>query len=452
MSQSCLTLNIKPQYVLDWGKTLDFCRKLDPVAIVASIDSMNAANRVNELAAALPNAEILGRYIFSQDGGMHLKPQAEGDTRQWIVSPNDALNAWGSMGINIDGTTRRKLYLINEPQATKAAADDIARLVQWTLEAIALATTRGISLCILNFGVGHPALLSYGEYDARFDDVLTAISKQRDMHALGMHVYSPADSFGRLDGMIARCHTLGITSPRVHITEYGFDAGSGGDPLNGYKSRGYSGSQFAAWEADKIKNVYNAYFSDDVLQSVATFVWGGGADWKNFDVEPDLDWQTTIIAAKDKGDLTIEKKPVTKPFLTPMPQPSDVSDAIRIRVTNVLGINLRSGASTDYQQAGMLHKGDEVTLYRTPFKQDASKQVWRWVDVSPTLGGWVCADVLTFEPVTPPVIVTPPPVITPPVSAYSRLYAAQLKVAQAQFELAQLYKQLDEETKMDRAA
>ena len=144
------------------------------------------------------------------------------------------------------------------------------------LEAINLANERGISLCIANFGVGHPALLGNGEYDARFDDVLTLLSKHRDKHSLGIHVYQPADTFTRLDGLVKRCKSLGITPPRVHITESGFDVGSAGDTYNGYRSRGYSGSQFAAFQIDKLKNVYSSYITDDVLQSVATFCWGGG--------------------------------------------------------------------------------------------------------------------------------------------------------------------------------
>jgi hypothetical protein len=410
--QSRLTINCMPQYSADFGKLTAFLRSLDPSAIVVSIDSMNAANRVYELQKALPNAKIIARYVFPQDGGMHTKPQAAGDLRKYVVSPLDAINAWGDLGR--DG---RMLYLANEPQANGATQDDIGRLSAWLLESIAIAGDRGISLCVANFGVGHPALMGNGEYDARFDDVLTALSKNRERHALGMHVYQPADTFTRLDGLIKRCKTLDITPPRVHITEAGFDAGSGGDALNGYRSRGFSGQQFAAFMVDKVKNVYAPYIADDVLQSVAVFCWGGGASWKNFDVESDIDWQTTILDAANKGLLSVPSKPVTKPFLTPVPMPTDAGSAIRIRVTNTQGINLRSGPSTDYQTAGSLENGHEVTLYQVPFKQASNGQLWRWVSVDEKLGGWVNSDALTYVAVVvapPPVIPLPAPAETPP--------------------------------------
>lgn len=408
---SRLTVNCLPQYSADYGKLTVFLRSLDPSAIVISIDSMNAANRVYELQQTLPKAQVIARYVFPQDGGMHTKPQAANDTRKYVVSPLDAINAWGNLG-----NGGRMLYLANEPQANGALQDDIARLSAWTLEAINLANERNIRLCVLNFGVGHPALMGSGEYDARFDDVLTALSKNRDQHALGMHVYQPADTFTLLDGLIKRCKTLGITPPRVYITEAGFDAGSGGDALNGYRSRGFSGQQFAAFMVDKVKNVYAPYIADDVLQSVAVFCWGGEHSWHNFNVETDTDWQTTILDAANKGLLSVPSKPVTKPFLTPVPMPTDAGSAIRVRVTNTLGINLRSGHSTDYQTAGSLNKGDEVTLYQVPFKQASNGQVWRWVSVNDTLGGWCCTDVLTYEVVViapPPVIPLPPPAPEP---------------------------------------
>lgn len=391
---SRLTINVMPQYVANWAKVWGFLRLLEPVAVVVGIDDMKAANRVYELQSALPNTLIIGRYIFSQDGGMHLKPD---DSRKYIVSPLDALSSWGDLGKG-----GRMLYLLNEPQANGALQDDIARLSAWMLEAISLASERGIRLCIGNFGVGHPMLMGNGEYDARFDDVLTALSKTRDSHALGMHVYQPADTLTRLEGLIKRCKTLGIQPPRVHITEAGFDAGSGSDPLNGYRSRGYSGTQFGLFQVDKVKNVYSPYMTDDVLQSVATFCWGNDASWKNFNVESDTDWQATVLDAANKGYLSVTTKAVTKPFLTPMPKPTDAASPTRVRVTNTVNVNLRSGASTDYQTAGSLKKGDEITLYQTPFKQATNGQVWRWVDVSETIGGWVCSDVLTYEAITPP--------------------------------------------------
>lgn len=315
MPQSRLTINCLPQYTADIGKLLRFLRSLDPVTVVCGIDSMNAADRIYEIQAALPNTKVIGRFIFNGDGGMHLKPQAVGDNRKYIVSPLDALDevkGWGKLGK--DG---RMLYLLNEPMLNGASDADVARLSTWMIEAMSLATQRGISLCIGNFGVGHPALNANGEYDPRLDDVLIALSAAREQHTLGIHVYQPADVTTRLEGMVKRCKTLGIPYCRVHITEAGFDVSAGSGALNGYRSRGYSGSQFAAFQIDKMENAYGSYIEGDVLQSVATFVWGGEASWHNFNVEPDTDWQAAILDAESKGllSVTTSTTPAYKPSL-----------------------------------------------------------------------------------------------------------------------------------------
>jgi len=402
MTLSRLTLNIQCSYVQDWGRTLEFARKLDPVAIIACIDNMSAKNRVIELQQALPHAQVIGRYIFPQDGGMHLKPQAVGDTRQWIVSPEDALNTWGELGK--DG---RMLYLLNEPLVNGASDGDMARLSSWLIEAITLASERNIKLLVGNFGVGHPALASNNEYDPRLDDVLKAITAHRDNVALGIHLYAPADTYTRIDGLIKRCKTLAIEPPKIHVSEFGFDAGSGGDALNGYKSRGISGVQFATWATDKIKNVYNHYFADDILQSVAVFCWGSEASWKPFNVETDLAWQATILDAASKGLLSVPTKPTTKPFMTPVPKPPTAAGALKIRVKNAV-INVRSGNGTEYQASGELKTGQEVTLYGFPVKKDTQGLNWQWIDIDEVLGGWVCTSVLQWEKVDPPVIILPP--------------------------------------------
>jgi len=406
---SRLTVNCLPQYSADYGKLTVFLRSLDPSAIVISIDSMNAANRVYELQQTLPKAQVIARYVFPQDGGMHTKPQAANDTRKYVVSPLDAINAWGNLGKG-----GRMLYLANEPQANGALQDDIARLSAWTLEAINLANERNISLCVLNFGVGHPALMGSGEYDARFDDVLTALSKNRERHALGMHVYQPADTFTRLDGLIKRCKTLGITPPRVHITEAGFDAGSGGDALNGYRSRGFSGQQFAAFMVDKLKNVYAPYIADDVLQSVAVFCWGGEHSWKNFNVESDTDWQTTILEAANKGLLTVPTKPLHPAYTIPAAVAggryvvSFLSDFINVRPAPIV---------TGTAPLTTLESSNVVTFLE---RMEQGEQFWDKVRTDNGIEGWISRQdgkvlytaLATSTP--PPVIPLPAPAPEPP--------------------------------------
>lgn len=422
MTQSRLTVNVNCSYVKDWNKTITFLKALDPVAVVAVIDNKANRNRVHEIKQALPNAKIIVRCIIVVEGGkqldgaMHLKPK---DANYWLVSPGNFLDEWGEFGK--DGYS---LSYFNEPQTSDASAEDVARQVQHMIETIGLATQRNISLVVGNWGVGQAPT------DSRFDDVYEIVSKQRDLHSLGCHLYAPVDTFHAIEHVITRSKAKGFAYPRIYVTEFGFDNAGAGDTLNGYRSRGISGVQFADWCKDKIANVYNGYLRDGILEAVAVFGWGYAVSYPAFDVETDTDWQTTILDAHTKGLLTVPNKPVTKPFITPMPKPIDATDAIKVRITNAIGINLRSGAGTEYQVSRTLAKGSEVTLYRSPFKQDTTTQVWRWVEVSETEGGWINTDAASYELITPvgvvtgastsldnmPVVITLPPPTTNEVS------------------------------------
>ena len=405
MSQSRLTVNVQASYAADFGKLLSFLKSLDPVAVVVCIDNMSAINRVKEIQQALPAAKIIGRYVFEQDGGMHLQPQAAGDMRKYIVSPLDAINAWQELG-----REGRMLYLLNEPQANGASQENIKRLSDWMLEAIKIASERGISLVLGNFGVGHPALLGNGEYDARFDDVLTALSKNRDTVALGMHVYQPADTFTRLDGMVKRCKMLGIKPPRVHITEAGFDAGSADDMLNGYKSRGFSGAQFAGFLIDKLKNVYSPYIADDVLQSIAVFCWGNEASWKNFNVENDIDWQSTVLDAATKGTLSMATKP-----LPPMYTVDPVTVGMKYKVNTPLDyIRLHTAPLVEATEVTKIYSGAIVTVVGETLA--AQGQYWREVMTADGKRGFFSMqDGHVGMIYAPDVVITPAPEPAPPV-------------------------------------
>jgi len=318
MTQSRLTINVQCSYVADWGKTLDFLRQLNPVAVVACIDNMSAKNRIDELKRELPNTQVIARCIIivhdngvqkELDGGMHLAPQAPGDTNHYVVSPDNFLNTYHELGEN--GLI---LSYMNEPMIAGATDMVIDRQVAHILETVEKATTRGISLCVGNWGVGHyltPA----------FDNVLRLMSKYRDKHTLGIHLYAPIDTLTALTMVTSRCTTLGIKPPRIHVSEYGYDSSSPTDQLNGYKSRGYTGLQFATWQKVAINNVYKYLFVDDILQSVATFTWGNEVSWKNFNVETDADWQKEILDFAQRGALTVDKSPTPAPIPAPVPVP-----------------------------------------------------------------------------------------------------------------------------------
>lgn len=424
MAQSRLTLNVNCQYVKDWTKTLAFLKRLDPVAVVAVIDDMASRNRIYEIKQALPNAKITGRCVIvvkdngqekQLDGSMHLQPQGAGDTRHYIVSPVSFIDAYGELGRN-----GLRLAYMNEPQATNASQENIARMVQHMIETIAYANETNTSLEVGGFGVGHPMILPSGQLDARFDDVLTLVSKHRDRHVLAIHLYAPVDTFKMIDAIIARCKALGIKPCRIVVSEFGFDTSGSGDPLNGYKSRGYTGEQFADWCTDKIKNLFQPYIAEGILEYVAVFGWGYDASFPHFDTETDLGWQGRIIEAKDAGKLTINAQATTP--LTPNYTPVEFVAGKQYKVVAGALRNLRGQPSTGTTEiVGKVSGGDVVTaLEQKIVGADYWWKITKTVTspetgTTATITGWLSHDNQSVKFIREPEPVDdPPPVALPP--------------------------------------
>jgi hypothetical protein len=199
---------------------------------------------------------------------------------------------------------------------------------------------------------------------------------------------------------------------------------------------------------DKIKNVYSPYILDDVLQSVAVFCWGNDVSWKAFNVENDLEWQSAILEAKEKGLLSIG---TSTPIPLPPPKPVVVPAPAYIGIPKTLTIaggsawNLRTEPDIQADIVGHVKVGEAIKLYSSTIQPNGGNNFYFVERLTPpaneSAAGWL-AYVL---PATKP--------LPAPPTAYARLYTAHLKVAQAAFELATLYKELDEETnKLGNAA
>lgn len=442
MAQSRLTINLKCHKVDDWGATRQFLRDLDPVEVVAAIDNLNDFNRILEIQHDLPNAKVHARPIIQvngveYDGAMHLTPLAPGDDRHYLISPGDFLNMFGDMGRG-----GLSLYCLNEPSG-EVDQQTIAQLVQWIIECIGLANQRGIALTILNFGVGHPRLINNeSEWDARFDDVLELLSKYRQ-HTLGIHLYAPADTFGRLDAMIARCKRIngGIRPPSTAITEFGYDT-HGGSKQNGYRTRGLTGEQYAAWQLDHVRNVYSPYIRAGVVTSIATFIWGDNASWAAFNVENDGGWRDAILTAKREGKLTFNAQATTP--ITPNYTPVEFVAGKQYKIEAGAVRNLREQPSTGTTKiVGSVVGGDVVTALEQ--KIVGSDYWWKITitrvsivtDTTVTTTGWLSHDGASVKFVREPEPVdNPPPVGLPPAflevtAEYAmRMHVSTLKIVE----------------------
>lgn len=314
--QSPLSINVKPWSVKDWPSCLKFLKQLNPSVVVVAVDQMDHFNRVLETQDALPTTKIIARFIDEEhDGSLHLKPQASGDNRKYIVSPVDFLNTYGVFGKN-----GRSLYYFNEPSG-EVNGDDITRLVSHCIETMDLAATpeRDISLTILNWSVGHPLLTADGlELDKRLDPILFKLNQHRERHLYGLHLYAPADLQGRLNALKRTCDRLKISLPRIVVTEFGFDK-SANDGKNGFKTRGYDGQSFAEWQVAQLRNIYKPWVESGDLLGLTTFIYGDDASWKNFNVETgnagevSTAWRDAILNAKQMGLLDMQPEAPTLP-------------------------------------------------------------------------------------------------------------------------------------------
>lgn len=415
MAQSRLTLNINCSYVRDWNRTLDFLRRLDPIAVVAVIDNMSNKNRILEIQQALPYAKIIARCVIvvrddgvqkELDGSMHLAPQGKDDHNHYIVSPVNFLGKWGELGQG-----GLSLSYMNEPMIAKAQPADITRQVTHMLETIDLATQRNISLVCGNWGIGH-------KLDERFDDVIEMVGKHRELHSLGVHGYAPVDIIDCVDVIIARCKARNFAQARIHLTEFGWDTTGPDDPLNGYKSRPSvnTGVKYGNWEVDKVVNVYKPYFERGDIDSIATFGWGYAASFPNDDVETDPDWQATILTAANKGLLSVNvtqpQKPVT--VITPPPY-KGIGKSLTLGGSS--SWNLRAEGEINGQIIGSIKIGEVITLYTSTIQSNGGHN-WYFVERAhapegESISGWI-AYVLPATGNLPPVT-EPPPVVVPPV-------------------------------------
>lgn len=418
-----LGANIHLRYLKSPGTLIARLRPYQSSTHVVMVDDPDAPGKedqtkyIIETARQLPETRIVARVKHRMDGGFHTKPQTS--PVDWVASPDDFLNKWQHLGV--DNMT---LYALNEPDdgidgQGVIDKDQVDRLNNWFVEVAEKAAERGVSITGPNFGKGIPALAADGAWHSAFDPILHVLSKHRGLHFMGLHEYGPEEDpfhLGRYKAMLRRCDQLGLAYPRIIFTEFGVDkADSGDQTINGYKSRGWSGTYYVNWKIDKLKRIYAPQIAAGIIVGVDVFSMGASSpEWNPFNVEEDGGYWAELTRAQQRGDLMR-----TKPITQFVPKPENARTPLQIKIVTETMRIIRSGPGTHFNDDGEVKPNQVVTLWDFPVVADGQKRNWKWVDLTPDRGGWMCVSdieikvIETFPPDPIPPIATPAPVPAP---------------------------------------
>lgn len=316
-----LSVNILAQFLQNRQAVLDFLVQLQPTAVLV-MDDMGMAQQIKTL---LPNCIVVHRTYHPDDAEFHMK---------WTPTQfADAYLANVPQGIVVQ--------VLNEP----SGYSNLPNLAGWCSSVMSIASGRGIRVCVPNFGVGHPTETP----GTQLDGLWTAFGLFPE-HYLGVHEYFQQDPVGeqpfhikRWQSAVIRCQQLGITPPKIIVTEAGRDVGGGHD---GWKVV-FSESVYAS----KLQQQATLYKNTPVVGMCVFCVGkGGGNRWETFDIE-------TAGTVKQSMIDWNRSNPVSQTI----PAPS--SGGIPATLTTIPGdfINVRNQPNgTDI---GDLLKGDVVTYF-----------------------------------------------------------------------------------------
>lgn len=423
---------------LDLGKTLAYWTPFSSAAHVVTINNVNDKGRIFEAQQQLKPSLIVARCILTVkeygqdkelDGALHTKPQGAGDTNYYLVSSENYMNFLEPMA-----EQKAVLYWGNEPSGE---VDTITfdRLVKHTVEGIALADERKYQLCVMNWSVGHPLTID-GKADKRLIPILNALQNARMRHYWGMHLYAPTDTYKAVEALEALCNTEGIEMPPVIITEWGFDAGFAGDPLNGYKTRKINGEQLGDFSLDAVKNKLRRFFENGTIIAIVGFCEGGSPKQEAFNYGNDPGYKNRLVKALQSGEvnLSIKRQTATIPKYYPNIPPLNLEYPHLYKVTLPKGIEYRNVRVLNEEASddcGKIYDGNLVQIWDSPREMDNLMRHWQYCEIVSGLSagqkGWLFIDGIQLTPTLPqdtpktttevPVVIVPPapaPVVVPP--------------------------------------
>lgn len=371
-----MSLNVHLGYA-NTSKSLATIARLRPATVLAYLDNKSHAWILNEIEKVNPQGKLVVRFFHRDDYRFH----HAGPDGGYIMSPQTFLREYGFL----QNGNRRWIQAMNEPSGYDANAP---RLDAWFTELMNLST---FPLAVYNFGTGHPAE-SNGQWTSIFDGSLRTLSKFRYRDIASLHEYGlgPNYRIGRFNQYLSRCRSLGISPAQFVITEHGVDASYDGDPLNGWKSRGWSQVEYF----ENLMMWYNGYYRNAVLNKqllgLHIFSFGNSGGWENFDIE-NADTLINLLVSQGPKDLvTVNAVNAYPPLL-----PSESPMWKRYKITLPNGpVNVRSIPTTAGNvPIGLVTTAQMIDAYESPL-------ITTWVQVKLMDGtrGWMSKGHIRLEP------------------------------------------------------
>lgn len=370
---------------------------------------MDDLGLAHELTHALPNSIIIYRD-WSLGDGRHLTmgPDTFIDicNRQY----NGAKNLW--------------FYTTNEQGFSPNNMD-------WHLRVLRESPSH-LRFVGVNPAVGtYPDSASGWEYAEHF---LRTISTQRDRFILGLHEYAaavpvsgmpnfnnriqnwngltlPAYHCGRFRYLEQFCASKGFPSPRIIMTEHGFDdlmdpgtkswtstlrVAAGYENIRGWKSLKdqwldwYGGSK--GWSPERalfegLKWMDQNLYAKSAVEAQLIYCWGSNGDpsWDQFDISNAKEFHDAWIAYSSGSSTPLPTVPLPGPAPSFPPQPIVTGDSYAVDVPQQY-VNLRDTPAIPSNIIGRINEGEVVVALE---QKRVGNEYWTQVESGIGLVGWI---------------------------------------------------------------
>lgn len=252
--------------------------RIQPSALLF-LDDLGRAKRAKQL---LPRCAVVHRSFRGDPSeGLFFN-----QTPRWVLD-NYGASAEGGIIVNV----------MNEPGGY---GDHLGHVADWCAEVMELFGQRGLSLCIPNWGVGHPDEHKFTAMNVLWD----ALARWRDLHYYGIHEYwsyrgieSGNGRVGRHQWLATYLHGIGKPVPRMILTEWGID-----NLLDGSTQRGFRDSRNEDQYADECIQAAEQDYNASYIVGMCIFSYGNSGlpgtseDWTSFDVSGAATFQQRIEA------------------------------------------------------------------------------------------------------------------------------------------------------------